>query len=93
MAERSREAALTPPSLEGRGWGWVGEQSEPGYARPMRRIPDDMTANARALRTNATQAEKALVVTVIPAKAGIQTMRRLDPKPMDPRFRGDDRTK
>ena len=42
------------PAREGAG-GWVGERSEPSYARAMRpRIDPELTRRARALRNNPT---------------------------------------
>ena len=49
------------PSLKGRGRGWVGERSEPRYARRVRhRIDPELTARARELRNNPTPAELAI---------------------------------
>jgi very-short-patch-repair endonuclease len=49
------------PSLEGRGWGWVGERSEPSYAHATRhRIDPELTRRARELHNNPTPAELAV---------------------------------
>ena len=37
-----------------------GERSEPCYARNMKRVDEQLTANARNLRNNATRAERVL---------------------------------
>jgi very-short-patch-repair endonuclease len=59
LPERNRPVApYLLPSLSGRGRGWVGERSEPRYDAAIRRIPDFLTANARALRNGPTDAER-----------------------------------
>src|SRR5690242_428635 len=52
--------AAIPPSLEGRGWGWVDACASPVRFHPMQRIAPELTASARRLRRDATQAERLL---------------------------------
>jgi very-short-patch-repair endonuclease len=46
------------PSLEGRGWGWVALRIVARHFSTMPRVPPEMTRRARALRSNATEAER-----------------------------------
>ncbi len=46
------------PSLEGRGWGWVALRIVGRQTLVMSRVSPEMTRRARALRSNATDAER-----------------------------------
>ncbi len=60
MVARGPVGSANLPSLEGRGWGWVARGKTRRQTFPMPRIPPHMTDRARALRTNATDAERTI---------------------------------
>ena len=56
----SRASPWKLPSLKGRGRGWVGAKRPLCHHPPMQRVDPEMTRRARALRTNATRAERTM---------------------------------